>query len=60
MFERVLGTDDPFEGVGARRRAVRVRVEGLVAFALAIVACGLTAAMWVRAVAPIARQLGLG
>jgi hypothetical protein len=60
MFERVLGTDDPFEGAGARRRAVRIRIEGLVAFGLAIVACGLTAAMWLRTMAPIVGQLGLG
>ena len=60
MFERVLGSDDPFEGVGARRRAVRARVEALVAFPLAIVACGLTVAMWIRTMAPIAGQLGLG
>jgi hypothetical protein len=45
-----LGRRDPHwdDGTGARRRNTRVRVEGLVAVILAIAACGLTAAMWIR------------
>lgn len=49
---RLSGRGDPFEGRGARRREVRLRVEGLLALAIAIVACGLTAAVWVRTVLP--------
>jgi len=45
-----LGRRDPFwdDGTGARRRNTRVRVESIVAVILAIAACGLTAAMWLR------------
>lgn len=45
-----LGRRDPFwdDGKGARRRHLRLRIEGLIALALAIAACGLTAAMWLR------------
>jgi hypothetical protein len=52
---------DPFwdDGKGARRTHRRVRFEGMVAFALAIAACGLTAAMWLLALAPVAQRLGL-
>ena len=60
MFGRVFRTADPFEGRGARRRNVRVQVESFLAFAAAIVACGLTAAMWLRLLAPYADQFGLG
>ena len=59
MFGRVFRTSDPFEGRGARRRNVRVQVESFTAFALAIGACGLTAAMWLRLLAPFADQFGL-
>jgi hypothetical protein len=56
-----LGTlRDPFEGYGAVRTRRRLRVEGLMALALAIVACGLTAAVWMRELAPLAHRLGLG
>jgi hypothetical protein len=50
-----LGRRDPFwdDGKGARRRQLRLRLEGLLAFALAISACGLTAAMWLRQVLPV-------
>lgn len=51
---------DPYEGVGARRRAIRLRIEGLLALGMAIVACGLTAAVWIQALSPVARALGLG
>jgi hypothetical protein len=47
-----LGRRDPFwdDGKGARRRNRRVRLEGVLALMLAIAACGLTAAMWLRQV----------
>ena len=50
-----LGKRDPFwdDGKGARRRNRRVRFENVLAFALAITACGLTIAMWLRQVLPV-------
>ena len=50
-----LGRRDPCwdDGKGARRRQLRLRVEGLLAIALAIAACGLTAAMWLRQILPV-------
>jgi hypothetical protein len=50
---------DPFwdDGRGARRTHRRRQVEGFLALALAIGACGLTAAMWLRQLAPVAEQL---
>jgi hypothetical protein len=46
---------DPFwdDGKGARRRNRRVRLQSAVALMLAIAACGLTAAMWLRQVLPV-------
>ena len=46
-------TGDPFEGVGARRRALRLRIEGAIAFVLAVVACGLTAIVWAHQLVPL-------
>ena len=45
-----LGRRDPYwdDGKGARRRNLRVRIESVVAVTLAIAACGLTAALWMR------------
>ena len=53
---------DPFwdEGRGARRTQRRLRFEGFLAIAIAIVACGLTVAVWLRTLAPLAGGLGLG
>ena len=50
-----IGRRDPFwdDGKGARRRNLRLRIEGLLAVTLAIAACGLTAAMWLRQVLPV-------
>jgi hypothetical protein len=50
-----LGRRDPYwdDGKGARRRNVRVRLESMVALALALTACGLTAAMWLRELLPV-------
>jgi hypothetical protein len=52
---------DPFweEGKGARRTQRRVQVEGLLALAMAIVACGVTAAVWLRLLAPLADTFAL-
>ena len=51
---------DPFEGRGARRRELRLRVEGIVALGLALTACGLTAAVWVTTLAPVIALYGPG
>jgi len=54
MIGRIARPRDPFEGRGARRRQLRLRIEGAIAIALALAACGLTAAMWLRTLAPLA------
>jgi hypothetical protein len=60
MLGRLYRTSDPFEGKGARRKHFRLRAEGFIAFALAVAACGLTAAMWLRILAePLAQRLGM-
>jgi hypothetical protein len=51
---------DPFEGVGARKRQTRLRVEGVVALGMAVGACGLTAALWLRELLPAMGRLTLG
>jgi hypothetical protein len=58
MVARFRGRD-PFwdDGVGARRTRLRVKIEGFLAFALAIVACGLTTAMWLLQIAPFWNQI---
>ena len=50
-----LGRRDPYwdDGKGARRRQLRLRIEGFLALALALTACGLTAAMWLRQLLPV-------
>ena len=60
MLARLRGTHDPFEGEGARRIHRRQRIEGSIALLLAMAACGLTTAMWLRELAPFAVRLGLG
>jgi hypothetical protein len=57
MIGRIGLRGDPFEGSGAYRRRLRLRAEGFVALTLAVAACGLTAAMWVRTLAPIVEGL---
>ena len=54
-----LGRRDPFwdDGKSARRRNLRVRIESVVAVTLALAACGLTAAMWLR---QILSAVGIG
>jgi hypothetical protein len=53
---------DPWwdDGTGARRSHRRVRIEGFIALSIAIVACGLTVAVWLRTLAPLAGGLGPG
>jgi hypothetical protein len=49
-------THDPFwdlEGRGAKRDRIRHKIVSDFAFALAIVACGLTAAAWLRILVPV-------
>lgn len=50
---------DPFEGRGARRTHRRLRIQGTIAMVLAIGACGLTAALWLQMLAPLAERIGL-
>ena len=59
MLGRIGSPRDPFEGRGARRRHMRLRVEGVLAISLAIAACGLTLALWLRTLAPLAERFGL-
>lgn len=59
MIGRIGSLRDPFEGQGARRTHLRLRVEGVLALGLAIGACGLTTAVWLRALTPLAERLGL-
>jgi hypothetical protein len=48
------------EGKGAKRTRRRTQLESILALGIAIAACGLTAALWLRQLAPLAHQLGLG
>ncbi len=57
MFGRAKIGGDPFEGTHAYRRKLRLRIEGLVALAMAVAACGLVAAMWLRMVGPALSQI---
>ena len=57
------GSRDPWwgdEGLGARRTRRRIQAESVVAILLAIAACGLVAALWLRTLAPLAGNIGLG
>ncbi len=62
MILRRRSQRDPFwdDGQGARRSQARDRMVGAMAFALAVVACGLTAAAWLRELAPMLGSLPLG
>ena len=53
MIRRAQMPRDPFEGSGAHRTRLRLRIEGFIAFTLALAACGITAAMWLRTLAPM-------
>jgi hypothetical protein len=54
MIARLGRRRDPFwdDGRGARRRNLVQRMEARLALLLAIAACGLTAAMWLRQILP--------
>jgi len=60
MIGRHAGSRDPFEGRGARRRQLRLRLEGLLALGMAIAACGLTLAVWIVTLAPLSALFDLG
>jgi len=52
---------DPWwdDGTGARRTRSRRKIMGTVAFAIAVVACGLTSAAWIHELFPaVGRLLG--
>jgi hypothetical protein len=54
---------DPFwdlEGQGARKSRRYHNIVSDLAFALAVVACGLTAAAWIQQLLPLFSRLGLG
>ena len=53
---------DPWwdDGIGARKKRTRRRVLSKAALGVAIVACGLTAAASIHAIAPFFSPLGLG
>jgi uncharacterized membrane protein len=55
MIGRRRTAHDPFwdDGTGARHTHRRLRIEGLIAMAIAIVACGLTVAVWLRTLASL-------
>ena len=55
MTARIGRRRDPFwdDGQGARRRNLVQRLEARVALILALGACGLTAAMWLRQILPV-------
>jgi hypothetical protein len=53
MIGRARIPRDPYEGKGAYRKRLRLRVEGVIAFTLAVAACGLIAAMWLRTLIPV-------
>ncbi len=59
MIRRRRDGHDPFwdDGTGARQTHQRLRIESLIAFGLAIAACGVAAGFWLRI---IAASVGLG
>ena len=60
---RLFAARDPFwdmDGHGVRRDRKRGRIMGLLALGIAIAAVGLTAAAWLRELAPVMGSLHLG
>ena len=55
MIQRLRSSRDPWwdDGVGARRTRTRKAIVSSLAFAVSVVACGLTAAAWLRIVLPV-------
>jgi hypothetical protein len=63
MASRWKTETDPWwdlDGAGVKRARIRRRIVGGVAFAIAIVACGLTAAVWLLELQPYVEGLPLG
>ncbi len=63
MFAMRRGRRDPWwdlEGADARRVRLRHKVVSSLAVAIAIVACGLTAAAWAQILLPQLARFGLG
>jgi hypothetical protein len=62
-MHRLRASRDPYwdvDGAAVRRERVRQRILGGAALAMAIAACGLTTAVWLRELAPLATRIGLG
>ena len=60
---RLFAARDPFwdmDGHGVKRDRKRGRILGMLALATAIAAVGLTAAVWLRELAPVLGSLHLG
>ncbi len=62
MILRKRSQRDPFwdDGQGVRKMRTRQRITDSMAFAVAVVACGLTAAAWMRELGPVLGGLHLG
>jgi hypothetical protein len=63
MVARLRRGTDPFwdlDGAGVKRARIKRRIVGAIAFAIAIVATGLTVAAWLQTLAPALHQLGIG
>jgi hypothetical protein len=63
MVARLRRGADPFwdlDGAGVKRSRIKRRIVGAIAFAIAVTATGLTAAAWLRTLAPALHQLGIG
>ena len=58
MLLRRRATRDPWwdDGVGAKKTRLRQRVMATTAFGTAVTACGLTAAVWLRELSPLAER----
>ena len=61
MIGRLRHTRDPWwdDGQGARKTQRRLQIESFLALAIAIAACGLTAAVWLQTLAPLASGIRL-
>ena len=60
VFQRRRDPWWDLEGRGAKRSRIRHTIVADLAFALALVACGLTTAAWILTIAPFVPDLGLG
>ena len=62
MLLRLRSARDPWwdDGQGARKTRTRKRLIGHSAFAIAVVACGLTAAAWIQVIQPLFDSVHLG